>query len=53
MSHPTISSLSREQVRGVTCPACGARPYERCVGARDRPRESNHRERALYAERGR
>ena len=38
---------ARSQVRQVRCPECGAYPQHRCVGARDKLRESNHMERVL------
>jgi hypothetical protein len=34
--------INRLEARAVACPACGAAPQERCVGARGQPRESNH-----------
>ncbi len=37
--------VSRVQARAVACPVCGAKPEQRCVGARGRPRESNHKQR--------
>lgn len=33
---------SREEVRTVPCPECGARPDEKCIGARGKERLSNH-----------
>lgn len=36
---------SREDIRTIACPRCGARPRECCIGADGAPRESNHRER--------
>jgi len=39
---------SREEVRSVPCPACGAAPGENCVAARGKVRLSNHMER-VYA----
>jgi hypothetical protein len=44
-------NLPRVIVRAISCPACGAIPGERCIGARSKPRESNHMERVLAAER--
>lgn len=41
--------LSRSEVRSFPCPACDAAPGARCVGARDKPRESNHQERVDLA----
>ena len=36
---------SRAQVRTVACPSCGSLSGAVCIGARGKPRESNHRER--------
>lgn len=36
---------SRTQATGVPCPACKAGAGEVCVGARDKPRVSCHKER--------
>jgi hypothetical protein len=33
---------TREQIRGVKCPKCGARRGERCVGRSGRRRDANH-----------
>jgi hypothetical protein len=43
------STMSRTAARTVQCPACGAKPGERCRGRRGE-RESNHRERVEAAE---
>src|SRR4051812_18819541 len=40
---------SRADVRGFSCPACGARPSEPCQGTRG-PRKSNHLERVDLAQ---
>jgi hypothetical protein len=42
-------TVSRTAVREWRCPACKAKPGERCRGARGRPREANHAERVDWA----
>lgn len=44
-----LPRLPRSTVRQVACPLCGATAGEPCVGARGKPRESNHSERVLAA----
>jgi hypothetical protein len=44
-----MTPLARTTVRAVYCPACGARPGARCVGARRNVRISNHQERVELA----
>lgn len=39
------SLTSRSRARSVRCPACGAEPGSPCIGARNKVRESCHRER--------
>jgi hypothetical protein len=46
-----METMTRTQVRAVSCPACAAGEGERCRGVRGRPREANHRERVDAAER--
>jgi hypothetical protein len=42
---PMMPSRARSQARRVGCPACRARPGERCVGVRGKPRAGCHAER--------
>lgn len=41
--------LSREYVRGFSCPKCGAGPQALCVGERGQPRTQNHAGRVAVA----
>lgn len=43
--HSARITTSRTDAQAVTCPRCGARPGQPCVGARLKPRVSMHRER--------
>lgn len=45
MSLTRLLSDDRRAVRSVACPACGAEPLQKCVGARLRERSSSHIER--------
>lgn len=45
------SMLSRSDVQEFACPKCGADPGDPCVGARNKVRESCHRERWQVAQR--
>lgn len=40
---------ARTMVRQVACPNCGAEPGRLCIGVRDKPRETNHKERVEAA----
>ena len=44
------SDDQRTAARAAKCPACAARPGERCTGTRGKRREANHRERVEAAE---
>jgi hypothetical protein len=44
------AAVSRTAARAVQCPACEAKPGERCRGVRGKPREANHRERVEAVE---
>lgn len=37
--------LARSFARARSCPKCGAGPWEKCIGSRGQPRESNHKAR--------
>jgi hypothetical protein len=44
--------VTRAQVQTYSCPSCGAGVGKSCVGARGKPRLSNHAERVqAYSER--
>lgn len=42
MDRERTEKVSRQEVRAVECPGCGARPGEPCAGRRGQPREANH-----------
>ena len=50
MTRRDIRYPSRTEVRTVPCPTCGARPGQKCIGAREKVRESNHQERVTAHE---